>query len=173
TGGTPEPILDLSGDSVFPVWPRHVRGSDVLVFSTHGTTGGDAGGIAALSLRTGEYSTLVRGGTFPAWLADGRLLYVNQGTLYAIGFDADRLAVRSAPVPVLEDVAYSRTFGYAQYDVSGTGTLVYRKAAESGRSTAAWMDSAGTTAPLLSDGGRYGWLRVAPDGRRVAFTDVR
>ena len=36
-----------------------------------------------------------------------------------------------APVPVLDDVSYSPLFGYAQVDVSQTGTLLFRKGAES------------------------------------------
>jgi hypothetical protein len=53
---------------------------------------------------------------------------MNQGTLFAVPFNLHRMeASSSAAVPVLDDVAYSSTFGFAQLDVSRTGTLVYEK----------------------------------------------
>ena len=80
------------------------------------------------------------------------------------------LAVHGAAVPVLDDVSYSPLFGYAQMDVSQTGTLVYRKSAESGLSVVDWIDRAGKRTALLAKPGRYAWLRLSPDGRRLAVT---
>src|SRR5215216_1192636 len=85
-------------------------------------------------------------------------------------FDLEQLAVHGAAVPVLDDVSYSPLFGYAQVDVSLTGTLVYRKGAESALSVVDWIDRAGTRTMLLAKPGRYAWPRVSPDGRRLAVT---
>jgi dipeptidyl aminopeptidase/acylaminoacyl peptidase len=113
---------------------------------------------------------LVRGGTFGRYLTSGHIAYVNQGTLYVVPFDLATLAVHGAPVPVLDDVSYSPLFGYAQVDVSQTGTLLFRKGAESELSVVEWIDRSGKRMPLLSKPGRYGWLRLSPDGRRLALT---
>jgi hypothetical protein len=83
---------------------------------------------------------LVRGGTFGRYLTSGHIAYVNQGTLYVVPFDLATLAVHGAPVPVLDDVSYSPLFGYAQVDVSQTGTLLFRKGAESELSVVEWID---------------------------------
>jgi serine/threonine-protein kinase len=73
---------------------------------------------------------------------------------------------------VLDDVSYSPLFGYAQVDASQTGTLLFRKGAESELSVIDWIDRSGKRTPLMSMSkpGRYGWLRLSPDGRRLAFT---
>jgi serine/threonine-protein kinase len=120
----------------------------------------------------------VHGGTYaryvPGGYHDGYLTYVNQGTLYAARLDVARRAVTGTATPVLDDVAYSQTFGYAQFDVSpaGGGTLVYRRSAASGRFVVAWIDRAGHASPLLEQPGRYAWPALSRDGRRLAVTTV-
>jgi serine/threonine-protein kinase len=114
----------------------------------------------------------VQGATFGRYLPNGYLTYVNQGTLYALEFDPSSLTVRGAPIPLFDDVAYSALFGYAQFDVSRTGMLVYRKGAESQRSVINWIRRDGHVAPLLSTPGRYGWMRLSPDGQRLALTTL-
>jgi serine/threonine-protein kinase len=103
-------------------------------------------------------------------MREGYLTYVNQGTLYAVGIDLATFSVHGAPIPLFDDVAYSPLFGYAQADVSRTGMLVYRKGSEGRQSVINWIDRAGRTDALLSTPGRYGWMRLSPDGRRLAVT---
>ena len=172
TGGAPRAVLDLSAKRVAPVWPQILPGGEGVLYSTLSGAGADRGSVEVHSFRTGTRTTLVRGGTYGRYLPNGYLTYVNQGTLYAIPFDVARLAVRGTAAPVLEDVAYSRTFGYAQVDIASTGTLVYRRSAGSGQFTVASLDRAGRTAPLVPRPGRYAWARLSPDGRRLALTAV-
>jgi Tol biopolymer transport system component len=80
------------------------------------------------------------------------------------------LSVHGAPIPLLDDVAYSPLFGYAQADVSRTGMLVYRKGSEGRQSVINWIDRAGNITAFLSVLGRYGWMRLSPDGHRLALT---
>ena len=81
-----------------------------------------------MSLADRRTKTLVRGGTFGRYLPSGHLVYINNGTLFAVPFDLDRLEVRGTPTPLLEQVAYSSANGFAQFDFSRSGTLVYRRA---------------------------------------------
>jgi eukaryotic-like serine/threonine-protein kinase len=132
--------------------------------------GADRANLEVLSLRSGERKLLVRGGTYGRYLPNGYLTYVNQGTLYAVAFDANRLAVEGAPVPLLQDVAYSRTFGHAQLDVANSGTLIYHSSPAPGQFVVEWLDRDGSSAPLLNRPGRYNWLRLSPDGQRLALS---
>ena len=72
-----------------------------------------------VSLRNGHRKALVRGGAWGRYLPLGHLVYINQGTLFAVPFDADRLEVHGTPTPALENVAYSTAWGSAQIDFSG------------------------------------------------------
>lgn len=53
-------------------------------------------------------------GTWGRYLPTSHLVYVNNGTLFAVPFDTERLEVRGPATPVLEDVAYSTASGSAQ-----------------------------------------------------------
>jgi serine/threonine-protein kinase len=169
-GGTPRPVVDRSAEQLFPLWPQRLPDGETIVYTATSAAGADRSTVEAV--RRGERTVLVRGGTYGRVLPNGFLVYVNQGTLYAVPFDAERLAVRGAAVPILDDVAYARTFGYAQLDVSRTGTLVYRRSAGSGQVVVASLDRAGESRPLLPKPGRYDWPSISPDGSRLAVADV-
>ena len=48
--------------------------------------------------------------------------------------------------------------------------MVYRKGAEGQRAVVEWMPRTGKNTPLLPTPGRYAWMRLSPDGRRLALT---
>jgi serine/threonine-protein kinase len=173
TGGVPRVVVDLTAESASPRWPQVLPGGDLVLYTALDGAGADRATIEVHSLRHGQRKTLVHGGTFGRYLSSGHLTYVNQGTLYAVKFDLDRLVLEGAPVPMLEDVSYSRLFGYAQVDASRTGVLVYRKGGDSGLSVVDWIDRAGRKAPLLTEPGRYSWPRLSDDGRRLAITSAQ
>ncbi len=57
------------------------------------------------------------------------------------------------------------------FDVSRTGTLVYRKAVDggTGMGTVQWLDAAGRKELVLARPGSYEALRLSPDGKRLAL----
>jgi serine/threonine-protein kinase len=129
----------------------------------------DDSNIEAMSFKTGEKKILVRGGYYGRYLASGHLVYMHEGVLYGVAFEADRLEVHGDPVALLEDVASNPFLGSAQFDFSTTGTLVYT----AGKATAqtwpiVWLDSSGNTQPLLSTPGVYSGFRFSPNGRQLA-----
>ena len=168
-GGDPTVAIDLSAESVVVRWPQLLADGDSVIYTAFTGDGADRANIEMQSLRSRKRKVLVRGGTFGR-LVNGYLTYVNQGTLYAVPVDASTWSVLGAPIPLFDDVAYSPLFGYAQLDVSQTGMLVYRRGAENQRSVMTWTDAGGRFTPVLPDPGRYSWIRVSPDGRRVALT---
>ena len=171
-GGVPELILDLSEEGLFPAWPQVMPGGEFMVYTTLAGFGADRANVELRAVRGGERKVLVRGGTFGRYLASGHLIYVNQGTLYAAPFDVGRLEVSGAAVPILENISYSRTFGYAQVAVSQSDRLAYRHGGESDRFQVEWIERTGKTAPLLAGPGRYEYLRLSPDGKRLAYSQV-
>ena len=99
---------------------------------------------------------LLRGGTYGRYLPNGHLVYLNQGTVFAVPFDIGKLEVRGTHTPVLENVGYSPQYGSAQFDFSQTGTLLYQGGGAGGRMvTIQWLDGAGKMRPLLSKPGLY------------------
>ena len=171
-GGAPRAVVDLTTDSLTPQWPQLLPNGRAVVYAALARSGADQANVEAHALSGGERKVLVRGGSFPQYLPNGYLTYVNQGTLYAIPFDAARLEVHGAAVPVLENVAYSRIFGYAHLSIARSGTLVYRRRPGGGLTAVATVDRAGRSTPVSEAPGRYNWARGSPDARRAAFTTV-
>jgi len=110
----------------------------------------------------------------PSPYGSGHLLYVHEGTLFAVPFDPGRLETSCSPVPILEDVAGNSVDGGGQFDGSMNGSFVYvnGKSTVSSSYAIVWMDSSGKTTPLLPKPGAYGALRFSPDGKRLAFTAI-
>src|SRR5262249_30569700 len=98
---------------------------------------------------------------------------VNHATLFAVRFDPEKLEMRGSPLPVLDDVANEGTVGTGQFDVSRSGTLVYRRRTSGGPShmaTLQWVDGNGTRELLKAKPGSYGAPRLSPDGKRIAMS---
>jgi Tol biopolymer transport system component len=169
-GGAPTRVVDLSAEGISPRWAQVLPGGTHVLFTAMRGAASDQASIEVLSLRDGSRKVVVRGGTFGRLLAPGLLAYINQGALYAQPFDVRRLETTGPAAPVLDGIAYSPTFGYAQLDVSATGTAIYRKALGGGRFVAAWLDSTGAMTPLIDVPGRYMAPALSPDGRRLAMT---
>jgi Tol biopolymer transport system component len=170
-GGAPTPVTELANGEVTHRWPQILPGGKALLFAAHHSVAGwDAANIEVMSLVDRSRRTLQRGGTYGRYVPSGHLIYVNRGTLFAVPFDLDTLAVRGTPVRVLEQVAYS-TYGAAQIDFSGNGTLVYqsRVAGATGHFIVQWLDGTNKTRPLLMKPGDYFYPKLSPDGQRLAM----
>ena len=180
SGGSPQPLTELAQGEYTHRWPQILPGGKALLFTAHsGGIAFDSANIEVMSLADrGEGrrpKTLVRGGTYARYLAtsngSGHLVYVNKGTLFAVPFDLDALAVRGTPAPVLEEVSYVVNGGSAQFDVSRAGTLVYRNGAPGGGLvTLQWLDAAGKLQPLPVKPGVYSSPHVSPDGKFVSLS---
>jgi eukaryotic-like serine/threonine-protein kinase len=175
-GGAPIPVTEMAQGEVTHRWPQILPGGKAVLFTALAATSGfDGANIEVMSLTDRRRKTLQRGGTYGRYLATskgaGYLTYINNGTLFAVPFDLDTLAVRGTPSPVLEEVAYSPQNGFAQFDFSQSGTLVYQSGGAAGRKllTVQWLDGAGRTQPLLAKPGPYVFPRLSPDGQRLAL----
>ena len=169
SGGTPTVVADLTTASLTPAWPQLLPGNRQVLFTAIGPSGPDTANLEVLSLSDGARTIVVRGGMYGRFHASGYLTYVNQGTLFAVPFDPVHLNVQGTAVPVLDDVSYSPTFGFAQVDVAQNGTLAYRRQAQF---ILVAIEASGATTPLFSTPGRYTWPRLSADGRRLAFSGV-
>jgi Tol biopolymer transport system component len=168
-GGTPTPVTELAQGEATHRWPQILPGGKAVLFTAHtATVGFDGANIEVMSLADRRRKTLVRGATYGRYLPSGHLLYINRGTLFAVPFDLDSLAMRGTPSPLLEQIGYSTNVGSAQLDFSRSGTLVYRKnGAGSELVTVQWLESTGKTQPLLAKPGFYQRPHVSPDGQRL------
>jgi serine/threonine-protein kinase len=178
-GGAPAKVLELANGEFPAAFPEVLPRGRAVLFASYATLSADKASVEVVTLTDGRRKTLVPGGTSPHYLpatnGSGYLIYTIKETLFAVPFDLDRLEVRGTPVPLLEDVAYQSRSGGSQFQVSRSGTLVYRKAGGSpgqGVATIQWVtpDIGGTgrSQPLRSKPGIYISPRLSPDGTRLA-----
>ncbi|MGA2880272.1 MAG: protein kinase [Bryobacteraceae bacterium] len=176
SGGAAVPLAELAKGEFTFVAPQILPGGQAILYSAY--TGArndpDRARIEVLSLRDHSRKMVFQGGTSARYLATGKksgyLVYANRSTLFAVPFDLDHPEKPGTPVSVLDDVGFNPGTYESQFDVSRTGTMVYRKAggAADGMTTIQWVDAAGKKEPLVSKPGGYVYVRLSPDGRRLA-----
>jgi serine/threonine-protein kinase len=173
-GGAEEVVLELAGDELFHSVPQILPGTKAALIAVYGTPPGvDKANIDVVSFTDRRRKTLVRGATSARYLMSGHLVYTNRNTMFAMPFDVEALETRGTAVPVLDDVAFDASAGFAQFDVSAGGTLVYRRTQGGiNAMTLRWLDTAGKQTPLAAKAAVYSPPRLSPDGKRVLMVSA-
>ncbi len=135
-------------------------------------------GVFSLDVATGKRTLLLPNAMEPRYVETGHLLFMREGTLMAVNFDPDRLEVRGDPVIVLDDVMHATGMpsgsvesGDAQVAISSAGHIAYARGGVFPLPPARLMRVSmnGTSAALDVEPNTFTWLRVSPDGTRLAF----
>ena len=170
SGGKPEPATKLSGDEVTQRWPQYLPGGKTLLYTSHSDTRGfDDANVVTQSLSDGSTKVLIRGGHFGRYVPSGHLLYVHDGTLFAVPFDLDHLETTGPPVPAVEHVSVVARSGAAQVSVSDNGTLVYVSGEPVAGRPLAWMDRTGKITAVRTPPDAWRSPQFSPDGRTLAL----
>ena len=175
-GGTPQPLatLDKQTSENTQRWPQVLPGSKTVLFTssdTGGTVGAfDDADIVAYSTASGQRKKLLHGGFYARYLPSGQVVYMHEGTLFAVPFDLKRLEVTGQPVPILEGVLTVPLYAGAQFSFSETGSLAYVPGRSGGVNVSIyWMDREGKFTPLRETPGDYRNPAFSPDGKRLAL----
>ena len=176
-GGDPKVLTtpDVAAGETDHLMPSILPGGRAVLFTIlRRSQTIDNAQIAVLNLKTGRKKILIQGGSDARYVETGHLIYAVAGTLRAVRFDLQGLAVTGDPVPVVEGVTMSGTTGTADYAVSQNGTLVYAPGAVGGgiNRTLVWADRQGREEPIKTPPRAYIIPRISPDGTRVAL-DIR
>ncbi len=151
-------------------WPQFLPDGKTVLFAAGFTAGNWTNvEITAQPPGSGARRDLILG-TAPHYAPSGHLIYAQGGSLMAVPFDPQRLAVTGTAVPVVEGVQQSGVSGHAQYSLSDNGSLVYVPGGfQSNQSKLVWVNRNGTEQPLAAPGHNYVYPRIAPDGRRATL----
>jgi eukaryotic-like serine/threonine-protein kinase len=124
-------------------------------------------------MASGQRKTVQRGGFYARYLPSGHVVYMHEGTLFAVPFDLSRLEVTGQPAPILEGVVTAPALGGAQFSFSETGNLVYVAGGNGPQNVSIyWMDREGKFTPLREIPGAYYNPAFSPDGKRLALEIV-
>jgi len=174
-GGEPERLTNSKQKSgeIEHSGPRVLPDGDSVLFTVWSGRGAH---IALLSLETREWHTVVKDGSNPNLLSDGRLLYA-QGKGLRIGpFEPDKNATRPISEPVLDGIFTTPSAGGAvitHFAVSNNGRLIYAPdVPEPPHSIVYLVNRAGEVQEIASGLGIWEHPRVSPDGLRYGL-DIR
>jgi serine/threonine-protein kinase len=172
-GGSPQVLATFKDASIVSDAQLLPDGTAVLatLFSADDLDLGK-GRIVLQSLKSGERKVLIEGAATARYVPTGQIVYAVDGTLYAVPFDLKRAQVTGAPIPVIEGVL--RDDAAAHFAFANTGTLIYRPGPATGapQQTIALVGNDGSVKPLGLMPGSYGFPRISPDGKRIAFERV-
>jgi Tol biopolymer transport system component len=171
--GAPQPLttLDKQTGEITQRWPQVLPGGKALLFTAStGQANYEGAEIAVYSIASGKRKMVQRGGFYARYLPSGHVVYMHEGTLFAVPFDLKRLEVTGQPAPILEGVLISPAYGGAQFSFSDTGNLVYVAGRVGGQNVSIyWMDREGKFKPLRETPGGYYNPAFSPDGKRLAL----
>ena len=150
------------------IWPAFLPRGNALLFTIMRNFR-ESAEIAVLDLETGEYKTLLEGGSNPRYSPTGHIVYGFAGTLWAVAFDPDSLEVSGSPMPIFEGIV-TKPSGAASFHISRTGSLAYITGSANGNSewTLAWANREGNAESIDLPPNRYVNPRLSPDGSRIA-----
>jgi serine/threonine-protein kinase len=170
SGGTPQRLTQLAGGEVTHRWPQVLPGGQAVLFTASRTNVGQDDATIEVVQKTGATKVLHRGGYYGRYVPSGHLVYIHQGVLFGVRFDAARLQVLGTPTPLVEDIASDSAQGGGQFDFSRIGAFLYLAGKGAKQSwPVVWLDSSGKSRPLLVRPDTYYFPRFSPDGQRLAL----
>ncbi|MBL4821871.1 MAG: PD40 domain-containing protein [Gammaproteobacteria bacterium] len=168
------PGVDAAGDGYY-VFNSLPSGSAFLYRQTQSTNQLNQSIIQAYDLNSQSKTVVTSDGYLPQYVNSGHVLFLREGDLWAVPFDAASLRVTGAEARVLEGVDSQRMAGWGAYSVSDSGRLVYLPGSEviEDQRTLYWADRLGNREKIPLRAGNYSEPRLSPDGKLLAVASFQ
>ena len=165
-GGTPELATKVAPKEEAHRWPSFLPDGRHFVFL------GDAGTTEDHNIRIGSLDSQDTQILFGAisrivYAPPGFLLYVNQGALVAVRFDASSLKVTGDATTIAEKVAAVGENHEFDFSVSDDGTLAYQSGSITSQYT--WFDRTGKRLGTVGEPAGSEHISLSADGRTAAI----
>jgi serine/threonine-protein kinase len=176
-GGTPAPFVALGNGMLTQRWPQALPGGRGVLYTEHSAmVGFDTANLVIAPRAGGTPKVVVRGAYYGRYVTGGprggpgHIVYMQQGTLFAVAFDLDRLDVVGQAAPALEGLSANPAIGGAQIAFSSEGTLVYVPgAAATSTNQIDWTTRDGKTSALRAAKADWANPQFSPDGQKLAL----
>jgi serine/threonine protein kinase len=164
-GGTPALATKVSPKEEAHRWPFFLPDGRHFVFLADAGTTEDHH-IRVGSLDSQDSQILFGAVSRVAYAPPGYLLYVNQGALITVPFDAGSLKVTGEPITVAERVAEVGENHEFDFSVAEDGTLAYQSGSVTSQFT--WFDRTGKKLESFGEPTESDYLAMSPDGQHAA-----
>jgi serine/threonine-protein kinase len=168
----------LNEGAVTQRWPQALPGAKAVLYTEHSAVVGfDGANIVAApisadpSAKAGPSKVVVPRAYYGRYVPSGHLLYIQQGTLFAVPFDPVRLETTGPAVTAIEGLMSSTSSGGAQVDVAREGTVAYVEGpvTNSIANPIDWITRDGKTSVLRKEVSDWQDPRFSPDGQKIAL----
>ncbi len=166
---TPVTTVDRSRNETH-LWPHFLPdGHDFLYLSWNSpNVPRDVVNVASLDSKESKRYFLMAGNSNVAYVPQGYLFFVRDGTLFRQAFDPKGLQLTGEPIPLAERIAETGGHSYIDFSVS-EGGLAYRSDNPS-KSQPIWFDRNGKSLGPLGQPGLYRDPWLFPDEKQVALS---
>ena len=162
-GGTLQRVPMVSKEPLYPQGPEWAAGGDWIIFTDYY---GAARRVMAVKLSSGEVRTVLNNAQAPSFM-DDQLLYYWAGAIWAIPFDAHKIAVQGSAVQVAAGVMEDNFVGQA--GASGNGVLAYAPGQVGNFLRNLYLvNRSGVEQKLDIPAAGYIDPAISPDGKRIA-----
>ena len=181
-GSKPEAVTTLREGELYHLTPHLLPGDSVVLFTVRKRrfTSGDEEVVAQV-LASGERKVLLRNATDARYLPTGQLLFMRQGTLFAVPFDPARLEAKGEAVALIEGISHALSGASGENDFTGAGQLAISRTGDlayiasplvsPGESRLVTVDRTGRVELLPAPQRGYGpVVDPSPDGRQLAVS---
>lgn len=174
-GGPPKRLTkpDAARNERTHRWPQVLPGGKAAIFTVGTVDSPDSyekANIFAVNLTTGESRVVLQGASIARYAPTGHLVYARGGSLYAVGFDPERLSTHGKPQLILQGVAGDETTGVVHFAIADDGTLAYVPGTPgANRRQITWVDRTGKAQPTNLAPAQYNDIRISPDASRAAL----
>jgi hypothetical protein len=128
--------------------------------------------IYGSALGSTQRELFVSNASKPSYVLPGILIFVREGKLLAVSFDAKHLRVRGETFPIVrEQINFRHGGGFASYSVSNNGVIVYEPEVIL-PDQLQWVDRAGKRVGVVGEPGFYDNLQLSPEGKRIAVNRI-
>jgi serine/threonine-protein kinase len=176
-GGTPETIVQVAPQEQAH-GPQVLPGGRYVLYTVASGNAWDRweqANVFVQALGASDRALILEGATDARYLPTGHLVYMRDGTLFAVAFDIARRAVRGAAVALVEGIrrGAGRDTGASQFALSDSGTLAFVPGPvvgpEWGVQRLGLADRQGAWHPIALPPAGYRAVTVSPDGTRLAL----
>jgi Tol biopolymer transport system component len=167
-GGVPRPVTALTAGQSGHRQPHFLPDGQRFLFYAVGVPG--SRGVYVGDLTTSTVRKLLQSDAPAVFVPPDRVLYVNQGTLFAQPVDARAFTLRGEPMRLAENIATEPGGLAVALAVSPRGPIVYRTGDAGGKRQFMWFDRSGRELSRIGTPEHYGpaYASMSPDQRRIA-----
>ena len=171
-GGTPTAVTTTAAPAVSHRLPSFLPDGKRLLYFVGTSIKSQDNGIYVLDLESGTSRRLLEGESGGRYAPPGWLVFFRERTLMAQRFDPATIALAGEAAPIAEKVRFSPNRWTGTYTMSDTGLLLYQTGSNAPTGRLAWFDLDGKQIGTLGEQIEGFALRIAPDGRRAAVTQI-